>query len=93
MKRNLMPLLGVAFVAALVATGFFYGLLIPRLRGGGETVESKSAVVTKRALNRGVQISAEDLDRAAVEPKKMPKDAVRSIEAALGLTLLEPAGP
>lgn len=93
MKRNLMPLLGVAFVAALVATGFFYGLLIPRLRGGGETVEAKSAVVAKRALNRGVQIAAEDLERAAVEPGKMPKDPVRSIEAALGLTLLEPAGP
>jgi Flp pilus assembly protein CpaB len=93
MKRNLMPLLGVAFVAALVATGFFYGLLIPRLRGGGETVEAKSAVVAKRALNRGVQITAEDLERAAVEPSKMPKDPVRSLEAALGLTLLEPAGP
>ncbi|MBA3972988.1 MAG: Flp pilus assembly protein CpaB [Candidatus Solibacter sp.] len=93
MKRNLMPLLGVAFVAALVATGFFYGLLIPRLRGGGETVEAKSAVVAKRSLNRGVQITAEDLERAAVEPAKMPKDPVRSIEAALGLTLLEPAGP
>lgn len=93
MKRNLMPLLGVAFVAALVATGFFYGLLIPRLRGGGETVEAKSAVVAKRALNRGAQITVEDLERAAVEPTKMPKDPVRSMEAALGLTLLEPAGP
>ena len=93
MKRNLMPLLGVAFVAALVATGFFYGLLIPRLRGGGETVEAKSAVVAKRSLNRGVQITAEDLERAAVEPAKMPKDPVRSMEAALGLTLLEPTGP
>lgn len=93
MKRNLMPLLGVAFVAALVATGFFYGLLIPRLRGGGETVEARSAVVAKRALNRGAQITAEDLERAAVEPEKMPEDPVRSIEAAQGLTLLEPAGP
>ncbi|MBE0660478.1 MAG: Flp pilus assembly protein CpaB [Bryobacteraceae bacterium] len=93
MKRNLMPLLGVAFVAALVATGFFYGLLIPRLRGGGETVEARSAVVAKRSLNRGVQITAEDLERAAVEPANMPKEPVRSIEAALGLTLLEPTGP
>ena len=32
MKRNLIPLLGVAFVAAVVATGIFYALLLPRLR-------------------------------------------------------------
>jgi Flp pilus assembly protein CpaB len=32
MKRNLFPLLGVAFVAAVVATGIFYALLLPRLR-------------------------------------------------------------
>ncbi len=93
MKKNLMPLLGVAFVAALVATGFFYGLLIPRLRGGGETVDARSAVVAKRALNRGALITPEDLERAAIEPSKMPKEPIRSIEAALGLTLLEPAGP
>ncbi len=93
MKKNLMPLLGVAFVAALVATGFFYGLLIPRLRGGGETVDARSAIVAKRSLNRGALITSEDLERAAIEPSKMPKEPVQSVEAALGLTLLEPAGP
>ena len=36
MKRNLMPLLGVAFVAAVAATGIFYGLLIPRLTASSE---------------------------------------------------------
>jgi Flp pilus assembly protein CpaB len=93
MKKNLMPLLGVAFVAALVATGFFYGLLIPRLRGVGETVDSRTAVVAKRALNRGALITQDDLERAPIEPAKMPKEPVPTVEAALGLTLLEPAGP
>jgi Flp pilus assembly protein CpaB len=93
MKKNLMPLLGVAFVAALVATGFFYGLLIPRLRGGGETVDAKSAVVAKRALGRGALLTSEDLERAAINPSKMPKDPAPGLEFAVGLTLLEPAGP
>lgn len=93
MKKNLMPLLGVAFVAALVATGFFYGLLIPRLRGGGETVDAKSAVVAKRALNRGALLSPEDLERAAIDPSRMPKDPAQSVDSVAGLTLLEPAGP
>lgn len=88
-----MPLLGVAFVAALVATGFFYGLLIPRLRGGGETVDAKSAVVAKRALGRGALLAAEDLERAAIDPSRMPKDAAPAIDSAAGLTLLEAVGP
>lgn len=35
MKRNLLPLLGVAFFAAVAATGIFYGLLLPRLGNSG----------------------------------------------------------
>jgi len=93
MKKNLMPLLGVAFVAALVATGFFYGLLIPRLRGGGETVDARSAVVAKRALGRGALLTAEDLERAAVDPLKMPKDPAPAIDSVAGLNLLEAVGP
>ena len=32
MKRNMVPLLGIAFVAAIVATGVVYGLFGGRLR-------------------------------------------------------------
>jgi Flp pilus assembly protein CpaB len=49
MKRNLMPLLGVAFVAAVVATGIFYGLLIPRLRSTSETPETPAVQAAERA--------------------------------------------
>lgn len=49
MKRNLMPLLGVAFVAAVVATGIFYGLLIPRLRTTAAAESVPKAAPVKKA--------------------------------------------
>lgn len=88
MKRNLAPLLGVAFVAALVATGFFYGLLIPRLRGGGESVDTGRVVVASKDLARGGRLSADHLHLAPVAQGKIPEGAVRTIEEAVGLTLL-----
>lgn len=91
MKRNLAPLLGVAFVAALVATGFFYGLLIPRLRGGGESVEQSMVVVLAKDLDRGTRLEAQHLERIPMDRKLAPPDAVRRVEEAVGLTLLESA--
>ncbi len=53
MKRNLMPLLGVAFVAAVVATGIFYALLLPRLRGtAAEHPPSAVAAAAPRPAER-----------------------------------------
>lgn len=91
MKRNLAPLLGVALVAALVATGFFYGLLIPRLRGGGEGVDGNRVVVVSKEADRGTRLTAQHLELAPVSSEKAPEEALRSIEEAVGLTLLERA--
>jgi Flp pilus assembly protein CpaB len=42
MKKNLAPLLGIAFVVALVATGVFYGLVASRLNGTADSTGAKS---------------------------------------------------
>jgi len=91
MKRNLMPLLGVAFVAAVVATGIFYGLLIPRLRSTASADESRYVVAATHALDRGTVLKPEDLHLIPLEGKGAPAKPVRGIEEAVGLTLLEPA--
>lgn len=92
MKRNLMPLLGVALVAATVATGIFYGLLLPKLRG---TVSANSqpgvVVVAARGLDRGAVLKAEDLKTAAADPRGVPQGGMSSVDQAVGRTLLEPA--
>lgn len=92
MKRNLMPLLGVAFVAAVVATGIFYGLLIPRLRGSASADSPRTAVVAVRALDRGAVVRQEDVRVVDFDQKALPPNAIPVAEQAVGLTLLEPVG-
>ena len=60
-KRNLVPLLCIAFVAAAASTGMFYGLLGSRLREASSSVRRQSLVVASRNLERGTVVKAEDL--------------------------------
>ncbi|HEY3439149.1 MAG TPA: Flp pilus assembly protein CpaB [Paludibaculum sp.] len=90
MKRNLMPLLGVAFVAAIVATGIFYGLLIPKLRGTASADTPRTVVVSTKALDRGAVLRAEDVRVVEWDAAAMPPHSVPGMEQAVGLTLLEP---
>jgi len=60
-KRNLVPLLCIAFVAAAASTGIFYRLLGSRLRDASSTVPRQSLVVASHNLERGTVVKAEDL--------------------------------
>jgi Flp pilus assembly protein CpaB len=92
MKRNLMPLLGVALVAATVATGIFYGLLLPKLRGTvSANSQPGSVVVTTRSLDRGAVLKGEDLKAAVTDPRSVAAGTLTSVDQAIGRTLLEPA--
>jgi pilus assembly protein CpaB len=90
MKKNLMPLLGVAFVAAVIATGIFYGLLIGRLRTGQSSGGTGRALVASRALDRGTVLKAEDLKMADWPKGTSPQGALTDSEQAAGLVLLDP---
>ncbi|MBI4893201.1 MAG: Flp pilus assembly protein CpaB [Acidobacteria bacterium] len=89
MKRNLMPLLAVAFVAAVVATGIFYGLLIPKLRNTASADNAGAIVVAARAVDRGATLRPEDL-RLAEPGAQRPAQALTSLDQAAGATVLEP---
>lgn len=89
MKKNLMPLLGVAFVAAIVATGIFYGLLIGRLRGDAPRADSGQVLVAARALDRGAVLRVEDLKAVEWTQGKAPEGALQDREQVAGLTLLD----
>jgi pilus assembly protein CpaB len=90
MKKNLAPLLGVAFVAAVVATGLFYGLLIGQLRTPAPSVPSGQVVVAAKTLERGALLRPEDLKTVRWATGAPPANACSSVEQAVGLTLLEP---
>lgn len=66
MKRNMVPLLGIAFVVAIISTGVFYGLFAGKLRSSSE-VPGHAIVVAARDLDRGTVIQPSDLRVSEVQ--------------------------
>lgn len=87
MKRNMVPLLGIAFVAAIVATGVVYGLFGGRLRAKAPDLAGQSIVVAARDLERGTVLKLEDLQVSQV--KGALKGSYAKVDDAVGATLLE----
>lgn len=87
MKRNMVPLLGIAFVAAIICTGIYYGLFAGKLRSSSE-IPGHSVVVAARNLDRGTVIQASDL--RVVEAPGVLTGSFSKPEAAVGATLLTP---
>jgi Flp pilus assembly protein CpaB len=87
MKRNMVPLLGIAFVAAIVATGVVYGLFGGRLRAKAPELVGQSIVVAARDLDRGTVIKPADLQVSQV--KGALKGSYSKVDDAVGATLLE----
>jgi hypothetical protein len=54
MKKNLVPLLGIAFVVAIVSTGIFYGLFVGRLKTAAVAGPSVSDVFDALLVRRGL---------------------------------------
>lgn len=93
MKKHIVPLLGVALVAALVATGIFYGFLVTRLHEGAESGSSRRVFVAVRALDRGSVLKPEDVKESTLPAEKQPGAAFLNVDQVVGLTLLQPLGP
>ncbi|MCS7044573.1 MAG: Flp pilus assembly protein CpaB [Bryobacteraceae bacterium] len=92
MKRSLLPLFGVAFVAALAATGIFYSLLGPH--GGGISGASANAmvVVAARPIALGAVVRPEDLKSEPWRDGALPQGALRLAGEAAGRVALRPIG-
>jgi pilus assembly protein CpaB len=66
MKKNIVPLLGIAFVVAIISTGVFYGLFAGKLRSSSE-IPGHAIVVAARDLDRGTVVQASDLRVAEIQ--------------------------
>jgi pilus assembly protein CpaB len=86
MKRNIVPLLGIAFVVAIVSTGVFYGLFAGKLKSSSET-PGQSIVVASRDLERGTVVKPGDLRESQI--KGSLKGSFSKTKDAVGVTLLE----
>jgi Flp pilus assembly protein CpaB len=87
MKKNMVPLLGIAFVVAIISTGIFYGLFAGKLRSSSD-IPGHSVVVAARDLDRGTVIQASDL-RVSETPGTLTGSFSKP-EEAVGATLLTP---
>jgi len=87
MKRNMVPLLGIAFVAAIICTGIYYGLFAGKLRSSSD-VPGHSVVVAARDLDRGTVIQTSDL--RVTEAPGILTGSFSKPDAAVGATLLTP---
>ena len=83
-KRNLVPLICIAFVAASVATAIFYGVLGSRLREASADRPRQSIVVATHSLERGAIITAADVKLSTWGGESPLKGGYAAIEQVTG---------
>lgn len=88
MKRNIVPLLGIAFVVAIISTGVFYGLFAGKLRSTTTELPGRSIVVASRNLERGTAVKSGDVHLSQL--KGTLTGSFSRVDEAVGVTLLEP---
>src|SRR5882724_4470950 len=86
-KNNLLKLLGIAFVAATVATGIFYGLFASKL--SSNTGSGKMLVVAAKVLKPGTVLQASDVKSIAWPADQLPKNAFGSLDQVVGNTVFD----
>src|SRR5260370_11341559 len=92
MNRNMVPLLGIAFVVAILSTGLFYGLFAGKLHSAGTQGPSQTLVVAARNLDRGTVLQASDLRVAEIRGGTTLASSFAKPEDAVGWTLLDTVG-
>ena len=90
MKRNLVPLLGIAFVVAVATTGIFYGLFVGKLDATANP--QLSIVVAGRDLAPGTPITSGVVKLAPWSGKTLPKGSFGKVEEVVGQTIFDAVG-
>ena len=90
MKRNLVPLLGIAFVVAVATTGIFYGLFVSKL--DATATPQLAVVVAARDLAPGTPITASDVKVTPWAGKALPKGGFGSVDDVVGQTAFDAVG-
>jgi len=86
MKKNLGPLLGIAFVVAILSTSIFYALFVGKLKSA--SAPAQSIVVATRSLDRGAALQPTDVRLAAWGATEIPHGAFTSLSQVNGLMLI-----
>jgi Flp pilus assembly protein CpaB len=88
-KKNVAPLLAIAFIVAAISTGVFYGLFASRLRAAATDAPAQPVVVAARDLAAGIVLKSEDLKISEMRGKTPLKGMFDSPQKLVGATLVE----
>jgi Flp pilus assembly protein CpaB len=88
MKKNLAPLVGIAFVVAIISTGIFYGLFVRPMSATQTVAPPALILVAARDLPRGAALAPADVKLAGWPSAAAPGDALTRIEQAKGMILV-----
>jgi len=89
LKKNLLPLFGIALVAAAAATGVFYALLPQGVAGEAASAHA-TVVVAARDLEMGARLRPEDVRAEPWKQGAVPEGALRLATEAAGKVALRP---
>lgn len=87
MKKNLVPLLGIAVVVAILSTAIFYGLVAGKLSAPADG--GASVVIAARNIGKGATLGEADV-KVVQWSGKPPAGAHATLQEVAGLTTLEP---
>ncbi|MEZ5351617.1 MAG: Flp pilus assembly protein CpaB [Bryobacteraceae bacterium] len=87
MKKNLIPLVSIAFVVAAICTAVFYGLVAGRLTSPASANSNGAMLVAARSIASGQRVSAADAKAVPVSGQ-VPDSVFRSPAQLEGLTAL-----
>lgn len=87
LKRNLVPLLCIALVAASAATGIFYGLLGSKLRAVSTSAPRQPIVIAARSVDRGAVVKPADLKLSSWGGAETLKGTYSAIAQVAGKTV------
>lgn len=90
MKRNVAPLLAIAFIVAAISTGVFYGLFASKLGAASNGPTRRTTVLAARDLPAGAVIKAEDLKLSEVHGGSPPAGSFDSPDPLIGASVLSP---
>ena len=86
MKRNMVPLMGIAVVVAIISTGVFYGLFAGKLRSTPAETPGRPLVVAAHNLERGAVLKTDDVRISQI--KSELSGSYSSTDQVVGATLL-----
>ena len=92
MKKNVAPILAVAFAMAVVCTAAFYGLVAGKLTSSAEANATPNVLVAARQIARGSTVSALDVKSLPWTGGPVPEDALQQPSQVDGMTALTDVG-